>query len=166
MANRGLRRPLSREALEGLLANPTCPTSQRILPEIHLALPPDSGEYHTLSCRLMYIRLHGFMLIISNHSDVPHVAIKAFTDSGSGEQPLFHPGSCILETQRSRELSEEVVQLLDLTWACASHFTLPHYGQHAVPRDQILGFMPGDSSCWPRLAEAQALQMGWFQWRL
>ena len=158
MANRGLRRPLTREALEGLLANPS---SQRFLPEIHLALPHGPGEHTTLSCRLMYVRLNGFMLIIPNHSDVPHVAIEALKEPGSEEQPLFQPGACLLETQRGRELTEEPVQLVDLTWTYVGHFTLPHFGQHAVPRDQVLGFMPGDSTCRPRLAEAQGLAADW-----
>ena len=158
MANRGLRRPLTREALEGLLANPS---SQRFLPEIHLALPHGPGEHTTLSCRLMYVRLNGFMLIIPNHSDVPHVAIEALKEPGSEEQPLFQPGACLLETQRGRELTEEPVQLVDLIWTYVGHFTLPHFGQHAVPRDQVLGFMPGDSTCRPRLAEAQGLAADW-----
>ena len=158
MANRGLRRPLTREALEGLLANPS---SQRFLPEIHLALPHGPGEHTTLSCRLMYVRLNGFMLIIPNHSDVPHVAIEALKEPGSEEQPLFQPGACLLETQRGRELTEEPVQLVNLTWTYVGHFTLPHFGQHAVPRDQVLGFMPGDSTCRPRLAEAQGLAADW-----
>ena len=158
MANRGLRRPLTREALEGLLANPS---SQRFLPEIHLALPHGPGEHTTLSCRLMYVRLNGFMLIIPNHSDVPHVAIEALKEPGSEEQPLFQPGACLLETLHGRELTEEPVQLVDLTWTYVGHFTLPHFGQHAVPRDQVLGFMPGDSTCRPRLAEAQGLAADW-----
>ena len=101
------------------------------------------------------------MLIIPNHSDVPHVAIEALKEPGSEEQPLFQPGACLLETQRGRELTEEPVQLVDLTWTYVGHFTLPHFGQHAVPRDQVLGFMPGDSTCRPRLAEAQGLAADW-----
>ena len=149
--------PLTREAAEGLLSQPS---AQRALPEIHLPLPEEGDNFVCVACHLVYLRENGFMIVIPC-ADAAHNAVAALSDASGEDAPMFFVGSCEVETVRGRNIGQADVELVDLPWLHIGFFQHPRTGRQAVPRDRILTCKVADETGRPRRQSAHSLASEW-----
>lgn len=160
MAAAAVRRPLSAEALRGLLE---APSAQNSLPEIRLKVLEGASPCIEIACFLIHTRENGFMFALPL-DEAAHQTVESLESPGvDGDGPAFFSGTCALETTRRRQLGECDIELVDVSWNYAESFHRPVSGRHAVPQDQVLAFVVNGSVGRPVRDAAHVLAAAWME---